>query len=309
MPAPSHLKSLQALELAVRTGSLKAAADVLAITPAAVGQRVKALEDYLGLELLVRGRLGLQPSAALSGALPHLSAAFRELELASLRLDLQRGHEIHVAAPPDFADLWLVPRLGAFKAEHPNMLFCVNGDGDVPMRLALADCEIEFSDRADGCDALFNDFLVPVASRENTARLSALPEKDRLEGFPLLHLDFYKNDPAAPNWARWILAQGLNRSAPERGMRFRRIAQALDAVHANAGLAICGLALVAEQVVHGRLTLPFAAASGAWTRHAFRARFRSDALARPQMKHFRAWLLAEAALTEGWLARFAAAGT
>src|SRR5437773_889884 len=133
MPPPSHLKSLQALELAVRTGSLKAAADLLAITPAAVGQRVKALEDYLGLELLVRGRLGLQPAPALSGALPHLSAAFRELELASLRLDLQRGHEIHVAAPPDFADLWLRPRLAAFKAEHPNMLFCVNGEGEAPM--------------------------------------------------------------------------------------------------------------------------------------------------------------------------------
>jgi LysR family glycine cleavage system transcriptional activator len=307
MPPTSHLKSLQALELAVRTGSLKAAADVLAITPAAVGQRVKALEDYLGLELLVRGRLGLQPSAALSGALPHLSAAFRELELASLRLDLQRGHEIHIAATPDFADLWLVPRLGAFKAEHPNMLFCVNGEGDAPMRLASADCEIEFSDRADGCDALFHDFLVPVASRENTVRLLALPEKDRLEGFPLLHLDFYKDDPAAPNWAQWILARGLNRSAPERGIRFRRIAQALDAVHASAGLAICGLALVAEQVVHGRLTLPFEATSGVWTRHAFRARFRSDALARPQMKHFRAWLLAEAALTEGRLSQFAAA--
>jgi hypothetical protein len=49
MGPPSHLKSLQALELAVRTGSFAAAADILAITPAAVGQRVKALEDYLGM--------------------------------------------------------------------------------------------------------------------------------------------------------------------------------------------------------------------------------------------------------------------
>ena len=36
MVAPTHLKSLQALDLAVRKGSLKAAADTLAITPAAV---------------------------------------------------------------------------------------------------------------------------------------------------------------------------------------------------------------------------------------------------------------------------------
>jgi len=305
MSATSHLKSLQALELAVRTGSLKATANVLAITPAAVGQRVKALEDYLGLDLLVRGRFGLQPAPALAGALPHLSAAFRELELAGQRLDLQRGHEIHIAAPPDFADLWLKPRLPGFKAEHPNMLFCVNGEGDVPMRLASADCEVEFSDRVEGCDALFRDYVLPVSSEDISRRLSRLGTNDRLEGFPLLHVDFYKDDLGAPNWPRWIGDKGLNRSAPERGMRFRRIRQALEAVHADAGLAICGLALVAEQVDIGRLTLPFPPAWGAWTSHAFRVRFRSDALARPHVKRFRAWLLAEAETTAAWLARFA----
>lgn len=305
MPATSHLKSLQALELALRTGSLKAAADALAITPAAVGQRVKALEDYLGLELLVRGRSGLQPAPALSQALPHLNAAFRELDLASLCLDLQRGHEIHIAATADFADLWLKPRLGAFRAEHRNIRFCVNGEGDAPMRLAPADCEIEFSELRDGFEALFRDFLVPVSSRENTIRLGAVAEKDRLEGFPLLHLDFYRDDPAAIGWAEWIGRHGMNRSAPERGMRFRRISQALDAVLASAGLAVCGVALVAELVEEGRLALPFPASSGAWTGHAFRARFRGEALSRPQVRRFRAWLLDEAARTEAWLARFA----
>ena len=54
MVAPTHLRSLQALELAVRRGSFVAAAEGLGITPAAVGQRVKALEDYLGVELLSR---------------------------------------------------------------------------------------------------------------------------------------------------------------------------------------------------------------------------------------------------------------
>jgi LysR family glycine cleavage system transcriptional activator len=52
--ALSHLKSLQALELALRLGSLRAAGRMLWITPAAVGQRIKALEDHLGVELMVR---------------------------------------------------------------------------------------------------------------------------------------------------------------------------------------------------------------------------------------------------------------
>jgi LysR family glycine cleavage system transcriptional activator len=83
MIAPSHLKSLQALELALRAGSLKSAADVLAITPAAVGQRIKTLEDYLGIDLVVRGRSGLRPTAALADALPHLSRLNGEVRRAA----------------------------------------------------------------------------------------------------------------------------------------------------------------------------------------------------------------------------------
>ena len=50
--ALSHLRSLQALEYALRAGSLKDAASGLGITPAAAGQRIKALEEYLGLSLI-----------------------------------------------------------------------------------------------------------------------------------------------------------------------------------------------------------------------------------------------------------------
>ena len=56
--ALQYLRSLQALDLVLQTGSLKAAAETLMITPAAVGQRIKALEDYLGIELVMRGRSG-----------------------------------------------------------------------------------------------------------------------------------------------------------------------------------------------------------------------------------------------------------
>jgi LysR family transcriptional regulator, glycine cleavage system transcriptional activator len=300
MPATPHLRSLQALELALRTGSLQAAATVLGITPAAVGQRLKALEDYLGVDLLVRGRSGLKATASLAPAVAHLSAAFRELETAAALLDLQRGSEIHIAAASDFADLWLKPRIAAFRAGHPNTLFCINGEGEAPLRLGFADCEINFGPVAGG-DLLFRDYVTPISSPENTRRIAKLARPDQLEGFPLLHLDFYKEDPAVPNWAEWIRGHKLRRTAPERGIRFQRITPVLEAVLADAGLAICGLGLVGEMLEAERLSLPFSAASGVWTQHAFQARFRSDALGRPQVRRFREWILAESQLTADWL--------
>jgi LysR family glycine cleavage system transcriptional activator len=301
--APSHLKSFQALELAVRTGSLRSAADALAITPAAVGQRVKALEDYLGVDLLVRGRSGLKPTPALAAAMPHLRAAFRELETAAAALDLQRVHEIHIAAASDFAELWLKPRLHRFRRAHPNILFCINGEGDAPLRFGQVDCEVNFGPPREGVEMLFRDFLLPISSPENTNRISKLMRRDWLEGFPLLHLDFYKDDPAAHGWPDWIKARRMRRTAPNRGMRFQRITAVLEAVLADAGLTLCGLALIAEYIDSGKLSLPFPVSTGVWTSHAFQARFRADPHIRPQVKRFREWLLEESGSTSDWLSR------
>ncbi len=165
---PSHLKSLQAIELALRFGSLRQAADALSITPAAVGQRIKAIEDYLGLELVVRGRSGLQPTPALSDALEHLRAAFRELEQFGDLLEVQKGDEIHVAAPSDFVELWLAPRLHRFRNSHPRVRFCINGEGDAPYRVGRVDCSVSFGFvETNGWTMLFRDFLCRSALQES----------------------------------------------------------------------------------------------------------------------------------------------
>jgi LysR family glycine cleavage system transcriptional activator len=305
--ALSHLRSLQALELALRTGSLQAAARALWITPAAAGQRIKALEEYLGADLLVRGRSGLRPTPELVAALEHLRAGFRELDIVATMLNLQRSDEIHVAATSDLVDLWLAPRLEGFKAAHPHILFCINGEGDAPLRVGPVDCEITFGpNRADATDdVLFRDFVLPISSPENTRRIARIRLPDRLEGYPLLHLDFYKEDPQVPNWTAWIETNRLRRTAPERGIRFQRIKPTLDAVLASAGFAICGLALLASRIDDATLSLPFPLSTGGWTGHAFRARFRPAALSRPQVKAFREWLITQAAVTRAWLARAA----
>jgi LysR family glycine cleavage system transcriptional activator len=307
MDSPTHLRSLQALELALRTGSLKGAAERLAITPAAAGQRVKSLEDYLGIALLVRGRAGLQATPALAGALPHLEAAFRELKSVTELLDMQRGQEIHVAATPDFADLWLQQRLPRFAAEHPNLQFNVNGDGTAPLRMGRIDCEISFgpvkAQQRDErkVDSLFRDFVLPISSPEIDARVADRPKRERLEGLALFHVDFYKDDPQAPKWPQWVATQRHRRTAPERGIRFTRIAQAIEMVVDGAGYAMCGIVLARTRLEAGELSLPFPLTTGKWTSHAFQLRIRNDALLRPQVRRFRQWLLEEAQATQEWL--------
>jgi LysR family glycine cleavage system transcriptional activator len=80
----------------------------------------------------------------------------------------------------------------------------------------------------------------------------------------------------------------------------------VDAVLADAGLTLCGLALVAELVKDGRVSLPFSSSTGTWTSHVFQAQFRAEVLTRSQVRRFREWLVSESVITRSWLARGAA---
>lgn len=281
---------------------------MLAITPAAVGQRVKALEEYLGVDLLVRGRSGLQPTPELSAALPHLHAAFFELGQAADLLELQRRQQISIAAASDIVDLWLEPRLLEFRTKHPNIELNINGQRERPRGMGVADCEIFFGpvaiaglsdDRTS--ELLFHDHVLPVTSLENERRVAALGGATRLEGFPLLHVDFYRNDSQSLKWSEWLASQRLVRTAPDRGIRFQRIAPAIDAVIANSGFALCGIALLREMIDAGRLSLPFPISTGRRTSHAFQVRFRAETLRRPQLRRLRQWLLDKGAETRCWI--------
>jgi LysR family transcriptional regulator, glycine cleavage system transcriptional activator len=232
-----------------------------------------------------------------------LAAAFEQLKVVGQRLDFQRTNEIHIAANSDFVDLWLTPRLACYRDSYPNISFCINGEGDAPLRIGQVDCAIAFGvPRKDaGADVLFADFLVPISSRETIDRLAKIAAADKLEGFPLLHLDFYKDDPEAIGWPQWIGTHGYRKKAFERGVRFQRLAPALDAVLSSAGVMIGGLALLSDMVEDRRIDFPFPLATGTWTSHAYCATFRAGALNKPQVKRFREWLLAESVITRRWL--------
>lgn len=129
---------------------------------------------------------------------------------------------------------------------------------------------------------------------ENTKRVSVLPEAEMLEGFPLLHLDCYTVDAGDLGWREWIEKYGHRKTAPGRGIRYQKLMHALEAVYADAGLLVCGIALITPQLNDGRLSLPFPVSQGEWSRNAYRVRFRPGALRRNAIAGFREWLLAEA---------------
>ena len=252
MPA-SHLKSLQALELALREGSLTAAASALSITPAALGQRIRTLEDFLDTELIVRGRKGTRATAELDEVLGELQVAFRSLDRVTEALNFQKATAIHIVADADFSDLWLLPRLQSFRDANPNILFCINGEGDVPSRVGAPDMRVERTSKAKG-DPLFRDYFLPVTSPKNLWRVGLHDPKVEMEGVGTLHI---QGRPDQPDWSAWFEAYGKRSTGLTRGQKYRNTRLALEATRNAVGFMLCGLSFVEKDLQDGTLVNPF----------------------------------------------------
>jgi len=295
--ATTHLRALQALELAVRKGSLSDAAAELSITPAALGQRIRTLEDFLDIDLIVRGRRGTRPTQELENVLADLQNAFLCLERVTEGLNFQKASAIHIITDADIAEFWLAPRLQAFRAAQPNIQFCINGQGDVPFRVGSPDIRIERGIQSGG-EILFEDYYVPVCTPTNLFRVGRHDPTDVMEGVALLHVHARAE---LPSWESWFKKFGNRRAGFDRGQKFRNTRLALEAAQNAVGFMLCGLSLIEEDLRDGSLVLPFPAKLGIKAEAPYQVWARQTATVRPQLKKFLDWLHTEGQKTQAFI--------
>lgn len=143
------LNGLRVLDAAARHLSFTRAADELAVTPAAVGQQIRALEDLLGVVLFRRTPKGLELTPETEGGLDALRAGFLEFEEAVRAMQAgQSSSALTIAAPRDITAKWLQPRLAAYAASQPGLTFSlVAADDILDFTEANLDLALRLSDR------------------------------------------------------------------------------------------------------------------------------------------------------------------
>ena len=116
------LSALRAFEATARTGSFTKAAAELNVTHAAIAQHVRGLEKQFALQLVERSGKGMALTAdgaqfanRLRDGFLHIAAAVDDLNMAG------RERPVRVTMTPSFAANWLMPRIGAFWAGHPDI--------------------------------------------------------------------------------------------------------------------------------------------------------------------------------------------
>lgn len=295
-PLPS-LKALRAFEAAARHLSFKRASEELNVTPAAVSQQIKALEDDFGEALFVRRNRALSLTNTGRAILPEVRAGFEAFARGMKRLRERRARRmLKVASAPAFASKWLVTHLERFSARYPGL------DADVCIFAAheLVDYGLEQIDigirygRGEYpglvSEKLLDDALFPVCS-PRLAAPGVLDTPGGLRGQTLLHDDSLGFDKTFPVWRDWLTAAGVTGVNAESGPRFNTASDAIAAAVQGAGILLARRALVAGDIAQGRLVRLFD--FGFPLQHGFHVVYREGATMRPEVAAFRDWLFGE----------------
>ena len=141
------LNALRVFDAAARHLSFTRAADELAVTPAAVGQQIRALEDVLGVVLFRRTSKGLEMTDEAASGLAALRTGFLHFEDAVQAMQAgQASHVFTIAVPRDFFAAWLAPRLAAFRMDHPQVRFAVVDGETADFTEANLDLAVRWTD-------------------------------------------------------------------------------------------------------------------------------------------------------------------
>lgn len=136
------LNALRVLDAAARHLSFTRAADELAVTPAAVGQQIRALEDMLGVVLFRRTTKGLELTPEAEAGLDALRSGFLMFEESVRAMQAgQSSKSLTIAAPRDFTAKWLAPKLAEFGRNDPELRFNLLS-GDVPLDFTEANIDL-----------------------------------------------------------------------------------------------------------------------------------------------------------------------
>ena len=286
-----QLTALRALEAAARHLSFARAAEELHVTPAAISQQVKQLEEYLGVSLFRRGR-NMALSHAAANALPLLSEGFDQLERAVARLRVGNdAGPLVVSVPPTFASRWLVARLDDFQSQYPDIELHLHASRRL-VDFAVEEVDLAIRFGAGPYSGLHADRLMPEAFVRGAAPALAadIAAPADLPRYTLLSDDAHLWDPTFPDWDTWLSSLGV-----EAKLRIRRFSDSnlvIGAATASLGVALMWHSLVVDELNAGRLQRLFG--STLPTGHGYYLVVPPTRLQVPKIAAFRQWMLDQA---------------
>ncbi|WP_194724602.1 LysR substrate-binding domain-containing protein [Noviherbaspirillum malthae] len=283
---PVH--ALSAFEAAARLGSFALAAEELCITPSALSHRIRLLEEFVGERLFLRDGRAVSLSEFGRRYLDVVRAALRTLtDFPMPHRSAPAQPRIKVTVPPTFARYLLVPRLGDFTRQYPDIvleLFL-----SVPLYdLALSESDVEvrfgpgnYTDLV--TEKLFEEPTFAVASPAYLEKIGGLEQPSDLAKATLLR-------SALEPWQPWFEVAGLDWSEPSNALRLDDLGLLLEAIRHGYGVGLTRKHFVQELLERGEVVHLFKDVELKTPPHAYYVVYEPQARVRPEVGAFIDWL-------------------
>ena len=249
--------ALRAFHAAATHERYRDAAESLGITESAISHQVRKLEEFLHTSLIDRS--GKRPKLTDAGRqyLDQIAPAMRQIHGATAALLPASGRSaVRLTLPPSLAVTWLIPQLGAFELENPEIdlqlntttrvVNLVREQFDFAIRYgkgAWTDVEATF---------LLGEVAMPVCAPDY---LDPTPEALTADLLRASRIIVNANVP--DEWEEWARAHGLELPAPGDMITLDAMEQALQVAESGHGIAMGRRPLVDAWLESGRLVAPF----------------------------------------------------
>lgn len=253
------LSALQVFMEVCKQGSMKLAADRLSVTPGAISQQVKGLEERMGMPLFRRAhrRLELTPPGERLKA--QLAASFAAIETVwgDYECSRRRATRLSINTTAALASAWLIPRLGHFLARWPTIDVDVSSSPDEP-DLRRTGIDVAIRERPSNypghqSQALWTLATLAIAAPELLRGARRIETPADCMAFPLLQ------DASRSLWQQWLKGYGLEDSRSRHGSSFADDHLLISAVIAGRGLALVSELHARPFVDAGRVVVVLAA--------------------------------------------------
>jgi LysR family glycine cleavage system transcriptional activator len=260
-PLP-QLSSLRSFEAVARRLSFSKAAEELHVTPGAVSQQIRMLEELLGARLFDRTKRSVALTDVAARMLPDIQAGLEMFSRACSSKTAPVGERtLTISVAPSFASKWLLPRLPSFYDQHADI------DLRISATVGLADFKRDRVDlairlghgRYPGLHAepLFAEALTPMCSPELLKGKGRLKKPDDLRKHRLIHDTSIPGGGEHAAWDRWLALVGAKHVSAHRGAKFTLAELAMQAAIDGAGVVLGRLVLAEGDLAAGRLVRPF----------------------------------------------------
>jgi LysR family transcriptional regulator, glycine cleavage system transcriptional activator len=258
------LNAVKAFEASARLGGFSLAAHELGVTPGAVSQQVRILEDFFEKQLFVRRNNQVQlTDAGLAVFADSAEAIDRLAEMTQRLLEGGTRSRFVISTLPSVAVRWLNRRLAGFLASEPDIRCEIRVEDD-PVDFAHHHIDLRICYGQHLYPELVTvpavrDEVLPLCSPEFLSRSGLRPgEPESIMDKHLIHIDWGASFASYPAWAEWFRAAGLQRLPQvELGHTTGMSSLAVDLALSGIGIALAQRLLASDELADGRLVAPF----------------------------------------------------